>query len=197
MSVYSASESINIDFSKLDAAADDMIDAANVVINKIRPKYNKKAKFALELLGDHAVTQFYDSYGPHVYNRKEDLFNAYKVTANNQEWYIETGQEFMHGGHRASNETIYKNSFELGWHGGAFDSKKGDHPSPGTPYWRAPVGQYTYWLSPAIQGPSPKEIISSELNEYLEPIEQQYGDEACDFLEKYIKKFESVLDMYL
>lgn len=178
---------LGVAIGNLANANNEMLASTDIVINKIRPKYNKKAKFALDLLADHAVTEFYDSYPPHVYtNRKEDLFNAYEVIADNEEWTIDMGPEFMHGGHRASNKVIYTNSFEFGWHGGAIDSKHGDHPNPGEPWWRAPVGEWTYWLSPAEQGPSPKDIIDSEFDGVIEPIEEAYGDEGVSFLRMYI-----------
>lgn len=103
----------------------------------------------------------------------------------------------MHGGHRVDkvdNTYIYENSFVRGWHGGAIDARKGPpHPDPGTPWWKAPVGEYTYWLSPAAQGPSPEEIIDDEFDNTIEPIEEAYGDEACDLLEMYVGRLENVL----
>lgn len=197
--IYSYIKSLGIDINELNAAINSMDAAMNIIENKIKPKYDKKAKFALELLGDHAVTQFYDSYSPHVYtNRKEDLFNAYKFSINSDGSYsLNDKAEYMHGGHRASNEVIYTNSFIFGYHGGATESKKGDHPNPGEPWWRAPVGEWTYWLSPAVQGPSPKDIIDSEFSGVIEPIEQQLAEEVYNFGTPYQVRCLNVLSKWV
>lgn len=195
---YSYIDDFGIDFSELRNAVKQLIAAKDVVVNKIKPKYDKKAKFALELLGDRAVTQFYDSYSPHVYtNRNEDLFNAYKFSIASDGWILDDSPKFMHGGHRAKNEVIYTNSFVFGYHGGATKSKKGDHPNPGEPWWKAPVGEWTYWLSPAEQGPSPKKIIDSEFDSVIEPIEHQLADEITNYGNPYLDRVEDLLSEWM
>ena len=194
---YSYIDDFGIDFNELRDAVKKLMAAKDVVVNKIKPKYDKKAKFALELLGDRAVTQFYDSYSPQVYtNRKEDLFNAYKFFVDSDGWRLDDSPEFMHGGHRANNKVIYTNSFVFGYHGGAI--KGPGHPHPGEePWWRAPVGEWTYWLSPAEPGTPPKDIIDSEFDSVIEPIEHQLADEITNYGDPYLDRVENLLSEWM
>ena len=95
-----------------------------------------------------------------------------KVDDMIQPWYgfddskmssFDTGRDRT--GHRTNMEEngLFDQVFVKGWHGGAdrIDSGKVKypfqaHPSPGTPYYRTPIGYYRYWgKRAAILNPSP------------------------------------------
>ena len=188
---------VNVDktakFQNVYSALEDAINAAIKIKDYLETKYNKRVKFNLELMLENAVRAFYDSYSPNSYDRQEDLLNAAKITVEPDEpWSIETGAEYMHGGHRAGNDYIYVNSFEQGYHGGAVDGP--EHPSPGTPWWRIPGGP---WISPATQGPSPEEeLAAQDPIGYIEKQEKEYDDEAVRRFTPYFNKAMTALQEF-
>ena len=163
---------------KLDALASKLESESN----RIYSKYKKEVTFNLELIIEDAVTAFYDSYSPHVYSRQESMLKAYKITIDKWNWSFETGPQYMKGSHRISNDYIYMNSFEEGYHGGARDGE--DHPQPGVPYWKAPPGGYYFWGSPATQGPPPDSRIQSEANEYMNKKFDEFENEYNTMLDE-------------
>lgn len=155
---------------------------------KLNLKYNKRVKFNLELILERAVDQFYESYGPSIYRRKLDLYNAKKITVDDDTWEFETGAEYMKFGHRVPNDYIYVNSFEQGYHGGAIDGP--NHPDPGTPWWKI----YGEWYMPATQGPAPDDLIGDEAQQYIDEQEQQYEDEWNRIVKPYYNKFMNAMN---
>lgn len=167
----------------------DALDASQLIFTRIRPKYNKRVKFNLELIAERAVEVFYESYDPpHVYSRQEGLLKAFKVIATNDEWSLETGAEYIQASYRVGTDYVFENSFVRGYHGGAIGGPK--HPSPGTPWWKL----YGKWYKPATKGPAPEDLINKEVDNYLEEAEQAYGDEAVDFIKPYIDKARIALN---
>lgn len=193
MAVYSASISpINQSAIKMAlAAAREAAAAYKIVKTRIRQKYNKRVKFGLELIAEHAVTDFYDSYSPHKYKRQEGLLTAYQIIADDDEWSIDTGSQYMTSEYRVDKDYIYENSFMRGWHGGAIDGP--EHPNPETPWWKL----HGEWYKPAKPGPAPIKYIDAEASKFLEEMEEAYGNEGASFIEQYIDKAESIIDSIL
>ena len=174
-------------------AGQDLLTAIDIIPKKLNAKYNPRVKFDLELMGENAVRAFYDSYSPYIYSRQEGLLSAFKVTANDDEWKIEVGAEFMTGHYDAGTEYVYINSFEKGWHGGAIDGP--DHPEPGTPWWRTPFPELTYWKSPAARGPSPlEELIAADPDGYIDQKIQEYIEEKEMLRKPFVDAFFAALN---
>lgn len=153
--------------------------------NKVDSKYAKKVGQNLDLIARSAIDAFYEGYTPLVYNRLEDLYHTYKITAEKKDWRIELGPEFMHGGHHRENDYIYWMAFVNGYHGGA--------PHNGDMYWRQPVPYYTEWYpTPAPQSVSPHDKIVAESNAYLDEMKQQAQSEFDNSVNKIL---DEVIDM--
>ena len=171
----------------------ELLTAIDVIPKKLNEKYNKRVKFDLELMGENAVAAFYDSYSPHIYSRQEGLLTAFKVTANDDEWKMEVGPEFMSGEYAAGTEYVYVNSFEKGWHGGAINGP--EHPEPGTPWWRTPFPELTYWKSPAARGPAPLDkIIEEDPDGYIDKKTQEYIEEKERLRKPYLDAFINAIN---
>lgn len=123
----------------------------NSLLNKRFAIY-KEAQKELETKCDEIVTAFYSGYDPRWYHRYGGLYTAYQVTISDNRWLLEMGPEFMSGGHHQSEEIVYHNVFELGYHGGSFDSEG----LLDQPYWRLPMGEFLFWGDPAISSPAPR-----------------------------------------
>lgn len=164
--------------------------------DKLNSKYNKKVGSQLRVIAKSAVDKFYESYEPHIYKRGEGLYTAFKVIANDEEWTLKTGPEFMKRDYKAGKEYVYINSFEQGFHGGAIDGPK--HPDPGTPYWRKPPPDYTFWGKPATQGPAPQDLIDAENpGGYIEQQEDEYFSDFKILIQPYLNNLLAALNDFL
>lgn len=174
--------------------AQDIADDINFKLNRVRE--NMAEKLFME-----SVNKFYSSYTPHLYRRKKDLKNAYKITTKKDGTFIfDVDSTYMKKQHRAENEFIFENSFMEGYHGGAktIDDDKipewGKHPNPGIPYYRKPVpsqcdeGQipYSKWGKKAKKTDPPYEYLANKWNKW---IRDEYEDEKRKILIKVIKQY--------
>lgn len=117
-----------------------------------------------------AVNQFYADYKPIPcgYERQYGLRDVLEI-AYDQRGIVITGNDNrlifdenkMHGDRRGGD--LFNKVFVEGWHGGAESSYRGDHPEPGTPYYRKPIGSYRYWGGKAVKTESPYHIINEAL----------------------------------
>lgn len=145
-------------------------ESKNEAIKVFMTKYGKQCKAALEL----SIEQFYDDYSPHVYKRQEGLLTAFRI---NPDGTYDFDENLISGHHRVSNDYLYDLAFRRGYHGGADKNNNGwyaYHPSPGTPYWRSPVPEYTKWGRPAVRTTPILEMVDEKIALY-------------DFDEKYKK----------
>ena len=148
---------------------------------KIMAKYDKLFFSEGEMAVKRVVDLFYEDYTPNIYNRKEDLYNTFKlilIEPGVWDWdFSHTYMKYKHGNKKkpVSNEYIYENSFVNGYHGGAIDGKF--HPNPGEPWWKTIPGP-GYWYEPATQyGESPRYEAEIELKKVTdELIEQKKQD---------------------
>lgn len=119
---------------------------------------------------NRAVNQFYADYKPipggyeRQYGLRDVLDIAYDyrgtvITGHDNRLLFDENE--MHGDRRGGD--LFNKVFIEGWHGGAEDSRNGDHPDPGTPYYRTPVGSYRYWGGKAVKTESPYHIINEAL----------------------------------
>ena len=133
---------------KIDRGLESVIKRTGY-INK---KYNKLVYSELRSMARSAIDTFYNDkhFQPGRYRRKHDLYNAFKIIAEDDMWDILLGSEFMKKNHHQSNEIIYQNSLVVGVHGG---SLRDDDDADGY-YWRTPHPHYTEWYpDPAPYGP--------------------------------------------
>lgn len=172
-----------------------------------------------EIFND-AVTSFYDSYQPSMYVRQGDtssktggLYSVLDMKTDSDGWVISSAPDYdelynpdkMHA-NRSGGNNLYQTVFVEGYHGGASSisgSKSaiwGSHPSPGTPYYRAPGWvkypgeskkkwhKYGKWGRRSVHSLSPYRIISTNLSiaengEMLDKLSQlvhEYNDRAVE-----------------
>ncbi len=179
------------EFKNLQNAATNLQNIMKKATDQLNAKYNKRVKFNLELMVERAVDQFYESYTPNIYDRKEGLYKAAKITVNDDEWNIDTGADYMKTSYRVGNEYIYVNSFEKGWHGGSIDGP--EHPEPGVPWWKL----YGEWYKRATRGPSPEELINEQdPQSYIDEQELEYDKEWGKIVEPYYEQFMQALNNF-
>lgn len=123
-----------------------------------RFKIYSREKKKLEQKCYDIITKFYDSYSERNYDPYGDLYNTYRVTIDDNHWMVEYDYSFMVHSHHQDNEIIYHNVFELGYHGGSFDSEG----ILDQPYWRWPPGEFIMWGAPAVKSFSPKDELEKE-----------------------------------
>lgn len=160
-------------------------------------KYQEKhEKFKADMISDldyicrTIVDDFYSDYMPKgsdpiYYVRKYSLYDAYKITINDEAWDVDEGPEYMNKEiHGEFTEYIYDIAFVRGYHGGA---TSGDgHPASGIPYWRTPFPTFDSWGRPAAISKSPYMRMEKECQDYFrikeaewertiyKPVEQLY-----------------------
>lgn len=170
-------------------------------MNKIIEEYPIKLEERLDETAKGVITEWYSSYEPYVYDRTRSLYHTYKIIRNGLSVSVDFDVEYMQNySHRVSNEYIYKNSFILGYHGGA-DSISGskvksdhdNHPSPGTPYWRYPTPYFNNWGSPAIQTFSPYERMLERMQLAMDEV----GDELISDLTVIVERIARTVTNYL
>lgn len=121
---------------------------------------------------NRCISDFYHTYKPKYHKRSYSLRYMYKIKATSDCITINYSPRFTTVRHRAPKSYIFDIVFMQGYHGGATDisaskiQKWGEHPDPGTPYWRTPHPEYTSWGIPAKQDESPRNRIRDALNEY-------------------------------
>ena len=137
----------------------------------IAETYREFGQYQRQIIIDifnNAVDQFYTSYKPDFYEREYGLYDVLNLeyddrglifTGNNNRGIFDEGK--MHGDRKGGD--LFNKVFIQGWHGGAESSYRGDHPEPGIPYYRKPVGYYTYWGRRSVQTKSPYDIINEGL----------------------------------
>lgn len=167
-------------------AVDRAIDKYSKIESRVTKKYDRLIYDGLKKIADNAIDDFYNSYddGPHVYRRRKDLYNAYKIISKNGERSIDVDSQYMKKNHRAGNSLIYDITMRVGVHGGA--------PHNGDYYWRWPsprqanmlgIEAFSQWYpTPAVRGP--------------ENTEGRILDESSDYIDlmsaEELKEFESL-----
>lgn len=174
--------------NRIIAAQEELLQIIRIAVEKLDVKYNKRVKFNLELILERAVDQFYESYTPNMYRRKEGLYKAGEVTATDDEWSLRTGAEFIEVDYPAGTDYVFWNSFQNGYHGGAVDGP--EHPEPGVPWYKA----YGEWLRPATPGPSIEGLIEKQDPVgYIEQQEDNYEKELLSVIEPYVYNYLNTL----
>lgn len=122
----------------------------------------------VELKIKDAISTYYKSYRPLLYQRQYSLNGIYKIDMVGGKVFFDSS--LIGGVHRADDEYIYDVMFKKGYHGGA--------PHNGNYYWRFPSPQlaseigvqpYIAWypFGPAVQTESPFSIMSNDIYNYV------------------------------
>lgn len=157
---------------KMQVAVDD-------AITEFLPWHKKR----IEELFHKAVETFYASYSPLVYVRTEGLYDLVDITTQGHGWQVLLRDEQLQPSHAGiSNEALYTLVFEEGWHGGAWSGP--NHPNSGTPYWRAPAPNYTYWSRSAAKSTPPLQTFTESYEEYID------GEAVSEFQDIVRRKAE-------
>lgn len=119
-----------------------------------------------------AVDDFYSSYTPERYPRKNRLYNILRIDSGTQDGLRYLAYDFdpsvlpYRDGSGGGKYDLYTTVFRRGFHGGAASGP--GHPEPGFPYWRAGwtdregVIHYTNWFDQAAQSTAPLDTFREE-----------------------------------
>ena len=130
-----------------------------------------------------SVTHFYASYTPiHPDSRHMEMYDLFEAHLDVSDGagklaidFDPSKMSFENGS--ATEDGLYDQAFRKGWHGGAASGEF--HPSPGTPYLRAPYDhdftrRYHRWYRPASVAPiAPLDEFYKLAQEYWEGAEAQ------------------------
>lgn len=142
--------------------------------NQCATAYAKEFKEEYEMKASDIVTTWYDDYDPHLYDRYGDLYNIYKVEANEKSIIVYIGPDTMEFNHHQSNDLVYEVTAEKGYHGGSWSKKRSSIK------YREPPGIYSRWKKRvAVKGFS--------LEEDLVEAVQEIGNRIC-------KKYQQIID---
>lgn len=200
-------------YADASAMANDIIATLHRIANETLDVMNRETKkegdLALKEFGQYqvrkisdiffdAVQEFYDAYEPSVYGRTYGLRDLLDIrTDSNGIAEYETAEDLINPSNMhtdRSGNSLYEKVFMQGWHGGAESGP--DHPSPGTPYYRAPVGIYWHWSRPAIRTEPPFDIFqkalrvaeSGEIRSEFETISNRHNDIAMANVQKAMEQ---------
>lgn len=157
-------------------AAMDLLDKLQKGLQILEYNENTKPPKLESKLKDEAlsiVSRWYATYEPMKYRRTMSLKHAFKITRNGIDVILNLDASNLGGGHHQSDEWIYSNSFEQGYHGGAIGTDKNGF-SVSTPSWRSPYGYYIHWGDPAPRSFSPKEEIEKMAKNHIKEYEQEW-----------------------
>lgn len=143
------------------------------LLDEMDIKYPKKIENELNYIAWSVISDWYDSYEPHAYRRREDLFNAYKVIVTPTWFTVKFDSSFMEQWHHQQPEIIFHNAFELGYHGGSL----GEGLNSSIPHWREPHPFFTNWGKSAISTFSPYEEIIKKMDEKIKEIDKEYDQD--------------------
>lgn len=124
----------------------------------------KRAAKEVDYICWSVITNWYDSYFPHVYDRTFSLLNSYHITPGHGYLNFKLNADEL-SGHRADNGYIFDLTMVHGWHGGALSGD--EHPNPGNAYWRYPIPEYYQWYPTAApRSFSPLDRIMEEIRAF-------------------------------
>lgn len=123
-----------------ESQADEMIKEYKIVKAKFDKEYQELLIEDIKEKVHEIIQRYYEDYSPESYNRKEDLYNAFKITGSADGMIIASlGGEnmlYMHG-KNIDNVELYKNAFIRGFHGGS-KSDSEEHNTHGLYLWKNP-----------------------------------------------------------
>ena len=179
---------------EIEAALKEVLKAIKD-IKKIQKQTQKELKDELEYIADSVVTRWYDSYTRSSYEPGGSLYYAYKIEVNDKGWNVEFSPEFMSKFtyHHQSNELIFHNAFELGYHGGSGSRHLNDYDEDdvagassigSTPWWRTPGPFYPRWYKEAVRTFSPYEEINKLMDKKIKEIKNKRHKKLSDVVSR-------------
>lgn len=183
---------------KFQDYAGRLIDEYNRKVKVIFDKEAKALKLELQYIIDKYVDSFYSAYTPGSntysgskknadtgyssapYQRLYNLYDAFKIEIEDDDWRVEAGHEFMDPMTGSKGADITRYVFELslrwGFHGAHIRS------GAGVPWWRTPPN-WQSWYMPAVQ----TEPVYNTLMDEAEQAIIKYKEKALEECEEYKK----------
>lgn len=180
--------------SQLNAVLKKQADEALAIMNEevskematVNDEFGPQQNAIITRLFNEAIDQFYESYSPKQYTRRYDLYDLLAIHYNDDTGLVDYDDvaDLIDSDRmpldRRGNNTLFESVFLEGYHGGATDIYHdediyGEHPSPGTPYWRSGMLRYSKkkgatiwvdnhrWLSAAYQSEAPLIIFAKKM----------------------------------
>ena len=141
------------------------------------------------------IDDFYADYEPGSltgqsgYQRTGDMYNVYKISLSDKEWRVDYNASYMEYHPAETAEIIFANSFERGWHGGAYKGE--NHPDPGKSYWKMPPDFHLWWPEPAPRRvPSPYVAMYKAVRQFMKELDVKYENEIIEPFKKICKGVE-------
>lgn len=130
-------------------------------------------------LFDEAVSGFYDSYDPQIYDRNESLKRIFKFTNEGESFSTEFDEFGMSQFERGRAGGLYNLTFKEGYHGG------GGSP----PRYRGPINIWSHWTGSAVQSNSPYEVWYNSASSYWNTVSsEKYNKLYNDYFNQMIAK---------
>lgn len=127
------------------------------------------------------INNWYASYSPSIYDRKETLKDTGKFILNGSKITIYASSDPMNG-HRLDNDRLFKLTMLQGYHGGAWHN--------GTPMYRGPVPSYYMWTRPAEKTFSPARAMANWIKSYqYRPVTKKIN-KIEEIFRKYYSKYD-------
>lgn len=160
----------------------EMTDEYNIYSDRLRNYVEDEDKGLHAQVKREIDELFYSRYKPDIYNRSFDLHNTFEFYIDSDLTFdYDFGPQYMQNYHRASNEWIYENSFQKGWHGGSIKDN-----DDSVRYWRKPHPYYKYWGREAVgEGYNIEETIKKYTEECYMDFEFNLSIMLNDLLYKF------------
>lgn len=166
----------------VDITTKKLVDVTTEAIKEAHVEFGGYQQKAIEALFKRSMKQFYDSYSPGSYTRRESLYNMLDIHFS-PDGTVDVDNPFSlidqsSAPTTRSGGSLFNQVFMEGWHGGASGISGGKsqvwwpHPSPGTPHYRSGgftkkprfYHKYGKWGRAAVRTKAPYDIFSEELN---------------------------------
>lgn len=184
------------------------------VVERTRIEFGSYQRERIKQLFNDAVNKFYSSYTPSQYERTWGLYDVLSISQNSfGEVIYDDIQDIldpsrMHTDRKGGD--LFEKVFMHGWHGGAegINSNEemwGNHPSPGTPYYRKPGfitlpdgtrvwHRWGQWGKRAVKTTPPADILYDslvraeygDLREHAKEIFYRHNDEMVQYVNQEI-----------
>lgn len=213
--------------SKIYQLRDKTLDALNKetakAVDSAMKEFGVYQQQKITQIFNSAVQEFYDAYTPKEYNRTYGLYDVLDLKTDSRGMVITSANGYLdlfdssslHGDR--SGGDLFQKVFMEGWHGGAESIASGkaavwgNHPSPGTPYYRR-SGFVTYpnstakrwhkygkWGRVAVRTKSPYKIIEERLSaaeqaemfSKFDEVVRKHNDRAVEKVKQSIKTFQT------
>lgn len=176
---------VHIEYQRFIQLHDEFEAGMNKDAKKIEQEISEMlaAEIAADLKRayERIINNWYASYSPQFYNRKNTMKDAFEVTLNGTEVSVYAMSDPM-SGHRFDNDKLFKLTMQQGYHGGGWHN--------GAPMYRGPVPAYVVWTRPAERSFSPIRAMRGYIESYHYRPTTNLTKKFRAIVEKYASKYE-------